>query len=87
MADALVEHGVYGHIRHPIHAGLLLEFAALILVKPRRTVALACGLGMLWSLVQTRLEELDLLDRMPAYREYMMRLPRFVPRLRARRPT
>jgi protein-S-isoprenylcysteine O-methyltransferase Ste14 len=86
MADALVEHGVYGHIRHPIYAGLLLEFAALILVKPRRTVALACTLGMLWALLQARLEEVDLLQRMPAYGEYLARVPRFMPRFRTQRP-
>lgn len=85
MADALVEHGVYGHLRHPIYAGLLLEFAGLILVKPDRAVALACVLGMLWVLLQTRLEELDLLERMPAYREYLARVPRFLPRFRTRR--
>jgi protein-S-isoprenylcysteine O-methyltransferase Ste14 len=86
IADALVEHGVYGHIRHPIYAGLLLEFAALILVKPRRTVALACGLGILWALLQARLEEVDLLQRMPAYRRYLARVPRFMPRFRTQRP-
>lgn len=86
MADALVDHGVYGHIRHPIYAGLLLEFAALILVKPRRTVAVACALGILWALLQARLEEVDLLQRMPAYREYLARVPRFVPRVRTRGP-
>ena len=85
MTDALVEHGVYGHIRHPIYAGLLLEFAALLLVKPCRALALACVLGMLWALLQTRLEELDLLERMPAYREYLERVPRFLPRFRTRR--
>lgn len=87
VADALVEHGVYRHIRHPIYAGLLLEFAALVLVKPRRLVALACTLGMLWAYLQARLEELDLLQRMPAYRDYLGRVPRFIPRLRPRRPS
>jgi protein-S-isoprenylcysteine O-methyltransferase Ste14 len=87
MADALVERGVYGHIRHPIYAGLLLEFAALILVKPRRIVALACALGALWAYLQARLEEADLLQRMPAYREYLARVPRFIPRFRPQRPT
>ncbi|MBZ5534728.1 MAG: hypothetical protein LAO31_02140 [Acidobacteriia bacterium] len=85
MADVLVEHGVYGHIRHPIYAALLLEFVALVLVKPRRTVALACALGILWALVQARLEEVDLLQRMPAYREYLARVPRFMPRFRTQR--
>jgi protein-S-isoprenylcysteine O-methyltransferase Ste14 len=83
VTDALVEHGIYRHIRHPIYAGLLLEFTALVLVKPHRTVALACALGMLWALLQARLEELDLLQRMPAYRDYLARVPRFVPRWRA----
>jgi protein-S-isoprenylcysteine O-methyltransferase Ste14 len=83
MADVLVEHGIYGHIRHPIYAGLLLEFGALLLVTPRLTVALACALGMLWVLIQARLEEVDLLQRMPAYREYLTRVPRFIPRFRS----
>jgi protein-S-isoprenylcysteine O-methyltransferase Ste14 len=85
MADALVEEGVYRHIRHPIYAGLLLEFAALILMKPSRTVALACALGILWALLQARLEEVDLLQRMPAYREYLARVPGFMPRFRTKR--
>jgi protein-S-isoprenylcysteine O-methyltransferase Ste14 len=33
--DALVQCGVYARIRHPIYAGLLLEFTGLILVEPR----------------------------------------------------
>ena len=85
VTDALVERGIYRHIRHPIYAGLLLEFAALILVRPRRAVALACALGMLWAYLQARLEEVDLLQRMPAYREYLARVPRFLPRTRVRR--
>ena len=43
---------------------------------------LAVSLGVGWVLIQARLEELDLLQRMPAYREYMQRVPRFLPRLR-----
>jgi protein-S-isoprenylcysteine O-methyltransferase Ste14 len=86
LADALVEHGVYRHIRHPIYSGLLLEFVALILVKPHRMVGLACALGILWVHLQARLEEVDLLQRMPAYREYLERVPRFMPRFRAQRP-
>ena len=84
LADTLVEHGIYRHIRHPIYAGLLLEFAALVLVRPHRSVALACALGMLWAHLQARLEEVDLLQRMPAYRDYLARVPRFLPRIRTR---
>jgi protein-S-isoprenylcysteine O-methyltransferase Ste14 len=84
--DALVHHGPYAHVRHPIHSGTLLEFAGLAILFPTRAVLLACGLGFGWILVQSRLEEADLLQRLPAYRDYMKRLPRFVPRLRRASP-
>jgi protein-S-isoprenylcysteine O-methyltransferase Ste14 len=85
--DTLVETGLYAHIRHPIYAGLLLEFAGLVLLRPTQAAALACAIGVGWVLVQARLEELDLLQRLPAYREYMQRVPRFLPRVRAGRRT
>ncbi|MFH1523633.1 MAG: methyltransferase [Chloroflexota bacterium] len=78
--DALAQDGLYAYVRHPIHSGTLLEFFGLFIIIPTQVVALACTLGIIWVLVQTRLEELDLLQRLPAYREYMQRVPRFVPR-------
>jgi protein-S-isoprenylcysteine O-methyltransferase Ste14 len=42
---------------------------------------IACILGMLWVLVQARLEEWDLLQRLPAYKQYMENVPRFVPKI------
>lgn len=83
--DTLVAHGLYEHIRHPIYAGLLLEFAGLVLVRPTQAAALACAIGVGWVLVQARCEETDLLQRLPVYREYMKRVPRFLPRIHARR--
>jgi protein-S-isoprenylcysteine O-methyltransferase Ste14 len=47
-----------------------------------QVVVLDCALGIGWIFVQARLEELDLLQRMPAYQEYMNRVPRFLPHLR-----
>jgi protein-S-isoprenylcysteine O-methyltransferase Ste14 len=85
--DSLVEHGPYGHIRHPIYAGLLLEFAGLVLVRPTRAAGLACVIGVAWVHIQARCEERDLLQRLPAYREYMKRVPRFLPRIWAKRRT
>jgi protein-S-isoprenylcysteine O-methyltransferase Ste14 len=79
--DALVATGIYRYVRHPIYAGLLLQFAAVVIAKPRAATALASALGIVWVHVQARLEERDLLQRMPAYREYMRRVPRFVPSL------
>ena len=85
--DTLVEHGPYAHIRHPIYAGLLLEFAGLVLVRPTQASGLACVIGVAWVHIQARCEEMDLLQRLPVYREYMKRVPRFLPRFPARRRT
>ncbi len=82
--DALVARGIYARIRHPIYAGALLEFAGMVLVQPRQTVALAAVIAWVWAFVQARLEEVDLLQRMPAYREYMNRVPRFLPKVGVR---
>jgi protein-S-isoprenylcysteine O-methyltransferase Ste14 len=79
--DALAETGIYARVRHPIHTGTILEFLGILLVIPSSTVAMACVLGLMWVLLQTRLEEWDLLRRIPGYREYMGRVPRFVPRI------
>ncbi len=83
--DTVVRHGPYAHLRHPIYAGLLLQFAAIVLVKPTETVLVACVLGVGWVFLQARLEEVDLLRRLPRYGDYMARVPRFVPHVRRRR--
>ncbi len=79
-SDALVERGLYGRVRHPIHAGMFLVWIALPLMHPSAAVGLACAIGICWTLAQTRAEELDLLQRLPAYADYMHRVPRFLPR-------
>lgn len=81
IEDALAETGLYAHMRHPIHAGTLLEFAGSFLLFPSRPVAIAFVLGLLWIWIQSMLEERDLLQRLPAYRGYMNRVPRFFIRL------
>lgn len=84
IQDTLVQSGIYAHVRHPIHTGTFLEFVGLFLVAPTLTVALACALGIVWVLVQSRLEEIDLIQRLPNYCEYMDAVPRFLPRFRMR---
>jgi protein-S-isoprenylcysteine O-methyltransferase Ste14 len=79
--DTLVASGVFKHIRHPIYSGLLLDFMALVLMRPTVPVLLASALGFVFVFVQARLEETDLVERIPAYREYMASVPRFFPRL------
>lgn len=83
--DRLVETGLYGLIRHPMDSGAGLIFAGLFFLAPRWTVVLACGLGFGWLVLQTRFEEMDLLARLPAYRDYMGRVPGLIPRLSGRR--
>jgi protein-S-isoprenylcysteine O-methyltransferase Ste14 len=80
--DTLVRDGLYGRVRHPIYAGGMVVFIGLALLKPTPSFLLACTLGFVWLLIQVRLEEIDLLQRLPAYRQYMKEVPRFIPRLR-----
>lgn len=82
LRDTLVRAGPYARIRHPIYAGALLQFPAVVLVQPRLPVLIACGLGVVWAVVQARCEERDLCQRLADYREYMAEVPRFVPRVR-----
>ncbi|MDI6772313.1 MAG: isoprenylcysteine carboxylmethyltransferase family protein [bacterium] len=82
VKDTLVRTGLYGRVRHPIYGGGILVFAGLALLRPTSTVVVACAVGIVWAVVQARLEELDLVQRLPAYREYMTQIPRFIPRLR-----
>lgn len=82
VRDTLVQSGIYAHMRHPIHTGTFLEFMGLFLIVPTLPVALACAIGVTWVLVQTRLEEIDLIQRLPNYRDYMNAVPRYLPRFR-----
>jgi protein-S-isoprenylcysteine O-methyltransferase Ste14 len=82
VQDALICNGPYAHVRHPIYSGLLLEFLGLILWQPTPPVLLAGAIGLSWTLIQARLEEFDLLQRLPNYRQYMGQVPRFMPHFR-----
>jgi len=79
--DKLVDNGIYSVIRHPIHTGSGMEFIGIFLLWPTLKVAMAMIVGFAWILLQSWLEERDLNKRMPAYREYSGRIPRFFPHL------
>jgi protein-S-isoprenylcysteine O-methyltransferase Ste14 len=81
--DTLIQHRLYAYIRHPLYSGMILELAGLFLIIPTLTILVACTLGVIWVMVQARLEEKDLVKRLPAYREYMQRVPRFIPVFKA----
>jgi protein-S-isoprenylcysteine O-methyltransferase Ste14 len=80
--DTLVDRGLFAHIRHPIYSGLLMDFIGLILMRPIVPVLVASALGWIFVFGQARFEELDLVERIPPYRDYMRRVPRFLPRFR-----
>jgi protein-S-isoprenylcysteine O-methyltransferase Ste14 len=82
VQDTLVVQGVYAYIRHPLYSGMILELTGLFVYIPTFTALVACVLGMIWVMVQARLEEIDLVERLPAYKEYMQRVPRFLPKVR-----
>ena len=80
VKDTLVRNGLYAYIRQPIYAGVLLLFSGLVLARPTLTVLLASATAIIWALIQARLEEIDLILRLPQYRDYMSEVPRFIPR-------
>jgi ubiquinone/menaquinone biosynthesis C-methylase UbiE/protein-S-isoprenylcysteine O-methyltransferase Ste14 len=82
MKDTLMREGLYAHVRHPIYSGGLLIFAGLALLRPSAAFVLACALSGVFLVVQAWLEEIDLLQRLPAYRAYRQQTPGFLPRLR-----
>lgn len=80
VQDTLVRDGLYTYVRHPIYTGMFLVLVGLAFLKPTLTFVVACLLGLGFFMVMARLEEIDLVQRLPAYRDYMKAVPRFVPR-------
>jgi protein-S-isoprenylcysteine O-methyltransferase Ste14 len=79
VKDKIARSGLYAYIRHPIHTGTMLEFAGIFLIFSTFPVLVACLLGLIWILVQTKFEEYDLVQRLPEYKDYMKEVPRFFP--------
>lgn len=82
VKDTLVRQGLYAYVRHPIYAGGFIMLAGLAAIRPTPAFVTACILGIIWLIIQARLEEIDLVQRMPDYKDYMKQVPRFLPRLR-----
>jgi protein-S-isoprenylcysteine O-methyltransferase Ste14 len=79
--DKLVKTGIYSFIRHPIHSGTILEFVGLFILWPSLLVGISVVIGFIWIYLQTRLEEKDLIRRIPEYKKYMEDVPRFFPNI------
>ncbi len=79
--QVLSEQGVYGTLRHPRYAGMILSVtgAWLLVGTPALAAVLAAWLVVVLAIVH--LEERELRRRFgAAYEEYACRVPRFVPR-------
>lgn len=81
VKDTLVRQGLYAYVRHPIYSGGFAIVAGFALIRPTSAFVTACVLCFIWLIIQARLEEIDLKQRMPDYQEYMKQVPRFIPSL------
>ena len=75
----LVTTGAYAHLRHPIYAGVVLLLTGYTLVWSNWTLALLVGwIALVYFGAKARAEEKWLVERFPAYKDYMRRVHRRV---------
>jgi protein-S-isoprenylcysteine O-methyltransferase Ste14 len=79
VGDILIRRGPYAYVRHPLYDGVFLELAGAALLWPAWPVLLSCLLTAGWVMLQVRAEEMDLRQRISAYRDYAEQVPRFIP--------
>ena len=82
----LVIHGPYRWVRHPLYDAAALLMVAVSLIAANWFLLLTGGLAFVLLIIRTRTEEEKLLARFgDAYRAYMKRAGRFLPRIGANR--
>ena len=81
--DRLLTEGTYSRIRHPRYAGILLEMSAFALFANYLAGYVVVLASVPVTFLIVLLEERELLARFgDDYRQYMSRVPRFIPRPR-----
>jgi protein-S-isoprenylcysteine O-methyltransferase Ste14 len=75
----LVQHGVYGIVRHPLYASLLFAGAAWTLYNASLSHLLALVVAFLFFDYKARKEEAWLTERHPEYVEYAQRVRKLIP--------
>ena len=75
----LITTGPYAQVRHPIYAGIVLILAGYTLAWSNWTLALVVGgIALQYFNAKARAEERWLVQRFPAYEDYMRRVHRRV---------
>ena len=75
----LVRTGVYGRVRHPIYAGVLLAASGWTTAMASPRSLAAAGLLALWLDAKARREEAWLIARFPDYAAYRRQTRQFLP--------
>jgi protein-S-isoprenylcysteine O-methyltransferase Ste14 len=82
----LVQHGIYGVVRHPLYTSVMLASLGWGLIW-QSGLALMAALALIpFFHAKARREERWLREKFPGYAEYRKRVPPFVPRRKASGP-
>ena len=77
----LIQHGIYGWIRHPLYTSLMLIALGWAFVWQSWPALVATGVLILFFDAKAKREERFLQDKFPGYADYQKRVRRFIPRL------
>jgi protein-S-isoprenylcysteine O-methyltransferase Ste14 len=77
---ALVEHGIYSRIRHPLYTSVMLLALGWAAGWQSWPALLAALTLIAWLVAKARREERWLREKFPAYTDYARRVPPFLPR-------
>jgi len=85
-ARALVTHGPYRFIRHPLYAGYFVSYVCFALPRIGFLSVIVCAAGIGCEIWRSLQEEKILQQTFPEYDAYARRTPRFFPRLAGLNP-
>jgi protein-S-isoprenylcysteine O-methyltransferase Ste14 len=77
----LVQHGIFKFVRHPIYSGILLSAISWSVYSENFWRFIIVLLLVLLFYFKARYEETKLINHFPAYRKYMEKTGRFIPKL------
>ncbi len=75
----LVQHGVYGRLRHPLYSSVMLVSLGWALVWESAAALVVTAVLCCFFNAKARLEERLLLAKFPGYSDYRRRTQRFIP--------